>query len=168
MTDRDEVPVDDAFTRVALALEKSNAGDCEFAGPAYERYLESAARVSGAAVSASRRTGATGFIRQVVSATVYRPDGTSERKQAPAVWTLAHRGASGSGRLNVWAYPTKASALKAGATLAMECGLDADPAARELMESGQHSAVMRRYEETSYGQGRSLWAGHVRQQGGWG
>lgn len=66
------------------------------------------------------------FIREVVSSRTHRPDGTVETTRAEAVWTLAHRGYSGGGRLDVWAFPTKAAALRAGAELAMECGLDED------------------------------------------
>jgi hypothetical protein len=68
----------------------------------------------------------TKFIRQVVAETIHRPDGTVETSRSAAVWTLAHRGYSGSGRLDVWVYPTKAAALRAGAELAMACGLDED------------------------------------------
>ncbi|SIC07505.1 Uncharacterised protein [Mycobacteroides abscessus subsp. abscessus] len=97
----------------------------------------------------AKRTPAAAFIRQVTSSTIYRPDGVTARTQSPAVWTLAHRGYSGGGRLDVWAYPTKEAALKAGAVLAMECGLDSDAAAKVLMASGKFEAVMKRYEETS-------------------
>ena len=44
------------------------------------------------------------FVKQVVSSMLYRPDGTVEMTRDPAVWTLAHRGYSGCGRLDVWAY----------------------------------------------------------------
>lgn len=98
-------------------------------------------------MTASPRKDVARFIRQVLSSTLYRSDGTVERTHQPAVWTLAHRGYSGGGRLDVWAYPTKASALKAGAELAMDCGLDNDETARALMESRKYEAVIRRYEE---------------------
>ncbi|MGW4336705.1 hypothetical protein ACWEK5_28445 [Rhodococcus koreensis] len=42
-----------------------------------------------------------GFVKQVVSSTLYHPDGTVETTRDPAVWTLAHRGYSGCGRLDV-------------------------------------------------------------------
>lgn len=64
------------------------------------------------------------------------------------MWTLAHRGYSGSGRLDVWVYPTKQVALREGARLAMECGLDEDERACELFASRRYAAVMERYEET--------------------
>lgn len=67
---------------------------------------------------------AADFVKEVVSSTLYRPDGTIETRRDPAVWTLAHRGYSGSGRLDVWAYRTQGDALRAGAALAMECGMD--------------------------------------------
>jgi hypothetical protein len=89
------------------------------------------------------------FIREVVSSRTHRPDGTVETTRAEAVWTLAHRGYSGGGRLDVWAFPTKAAALRAGAELAMECGLDEDAQARTLFESGKYEKVLERYEQTS-------------------
>lgn len=49
-----------------------------------------------------------------------------ETTRDPAVWTLAHRGYSGCGRLDVWVYATKQEALREGAKLAMACGLDED------------------------------------------
>lgn len=68
---------------------------------------------------------------------------------AAEVWTLSHRGYSGGGRLDVWQYSTERDALIAGAGLAMDCGLDTDRRARELMDAGDYRAVMARYEETS-------------------
>lgn len=47
------------------------------------------------------------YIRMVTSSTLYHPDGTKTVEKQPAVWTLAHRGYSGGGRLDVWVYPTK-------------------------------------------------------------
>jgi hypothetical protein len=73
---------------------------------------------------------ADAFIRPVTSSKLYRPDGTVKATKCPAVWTLAHRGYSGGGRLDIWVYRTKAAALYAGADLAMEAGLDEDPKAR--------------------------------------
>ncbi|WP_016881778.1 MULTISPECIES: hypothetical protein [unclassified Rhodococcus (in: high G+C Gram-positive bacteria)] len=90
-----------------------------------------------------------GFVKQVVSSTLYHPDGTIETTRDPAVWTLAHRGYSGCGRLDVWVYRTQADALQAGATLAMDCGMDEDPRATELFEARRWTAVMERYEELS-------------------
>jgi hypothetical protein len=72
------------------------------------------------------------FIRLLTSSTIYRPDGRIETTKDLAVWTLAHRGYSGGGRLDVWVYRTEAEALAAGALLAMECGLDEDPQARRV------------------------------------
>ncbi|QTJ67914.1 hypothetical protein HYG77_21540 [Rhodococcus sp. ZPP] len=92
---------------------------------------------------------AADFIKQVVSSTLYRPDGTVETTRDPAVWTLAHRGYSGSGRLDVWAYRTQADALRAGAVLAMEAGMDEDPQCVKLYAAGRWSEVMARYEELS-------------------
>ena len=92
---------------------------------------------------------ATNFIKQVVSSTLYRPDGTVETRRDPAVWTLAHRGYSGSGRLDIWVYRTQADALQAGAVLAMECGMDEDRQCTELFAAGRWAAILQRYEERS-------------------
>lgn len=88
------------------------------------------------------------FIRQVTSSTTYHPDGSVDTTKDPAVWTLAHRGYGGSGRLDVWAYPTKAVALREGAALAMACGLDGDEQAVKLFEAKRYDQVMERYEAT--------------------
>ncbi|WP_072950952.1 hypothetical protein [Rhodococcus koreensis] len=58
----------------------------------------------------------------MVSSTLYRLDGTVETTRDPAVWTLAHRGYSGCGRLDVGVYRTQADALQAGATLVAGLG----------------------------------------------
>jgi hypothetical protein len=64
------------------------------------------------------------------------------------VWTLAHKGYSGGGRLDIWVYPTEAAALQAGADLAMEAGLHEDAKARALFAAGRFRAVLERYEAT--------------------
>lgn len=87
------------------------------------------------------------FVRQVVSSKLYRPNGIVDTTRSPAVWTLAHRGYSGGGRLDLWVYRTKSAALKAGAVLAMQCGLDEDLTARKYFARGQHSKVLARYEQ---------------------
>jgi hypothetical protein len=61
------------------------------------------------------------------------------------VWTLAHRGYSGGGRLDIWVYPTKRAALQAGADLAMASGLEEEPEARRLFADGRFQAVLDRY-----------------------
>jgi hypothetical protein len=87
------------------------------------------------------------YIRMVTSSTAYHPDGTKTVEKSPAVWTLAHRGYSGGGRLDVWVYPTKVDALRAGADLALACGLDeTDPEAVRLHRAGRYQAVLDRYE----------------------
>jgi hypothetical protein len=53
------------------------------------------------------RVDAERFIRLLTSATIYRPDGRVETTKELAVWTLAHRGYSGGGRLDVWVYRPK-------------------------------------------------------------
>lgn len=64
------------------------------------------------------------------------------------MWTLAHRGYSGGGRLDIWVYRTKAAALYAGADLAMEAGLDEDPKARALFAAGRYEKLMELYEQS--------------------
>jgi hypothetical protein len=87
------------------------------------------------------------FIRQVTATKTFHPDGTTTVDKRPAVWTLAHRGFSGSGRLDIWVYPSQAIALRAGAQLALACGLDeSDPQAVRLYQSGRYQAVLDRYE----------------------
>jgi hypothetical protein len=88
------------------------------------------------------------FIHSVTSSRTYHTDGTVNTTTDPAVWTLAHRGYSGGGRLDVWVYPTKAVALREGARLAMECGMDEDVEAKELFAAGKFAKVMERYEQT--------------------
>lgn len=87
------------------------------------------------------------FIRLVTSSWTYRPDGSVETTKDLAVWTLAHRGYSGGGRLDVWVYPSKAAALLEGARLAMASGLEDDPRAVALFKKGRYQAVLERYEE---------------------
>lgn len=89
------------------------------------------------------------FIKQLIASRLYRPDGSVETTRAPAVWTLAHRGYSGGGRLDVWVYATKREALREGARLAMDCGLDEDDQARKAFHAGRYQQILDRYEETS-------------------
>lgn len=90
------------------------------------------------------------YIVEAPAGDIHRPDGTIEHLVAPAVWTLAHRGFSGGGRLDVWAYPSEHAALQAGAQLALECGIaDSAPDAQVLFDRGQYAAVMVLYEENS-------------------
>lgn len=94
---------------------------------------------------------AASFIRPVTSSVTYHVDGTRTVSKDPAVWTLAHKGYSGGGRLDVWAYPTRAEALRAGAQLALECGMDEDAEVRDLFASGRYQAILDRYEAISPG-----------------
>lgn len=80
--------------------------------------------------------------------TTYWPDGTVTSEKRPAVWTLAHRGHSGGGRLDVWVYRTRAEALLAGAEFAMEAGMDEDEKAIQLFDAGRFADVLARYEAT--------------------
>lgn len=88
------------------------------------------------------------YVRRLVSSTTFHPDGAVTTTKDPAVWTLAHRGYSGDGRLDVWVYPTQAAALHAGADLAMEAGLDEDQHAVALFIAGRYADVLQRYEQT--------------------
>lgn len=88
------------------------------------------------------------FIRLVVSSTTYHPDGTVETTKDPAVWTLAHRGYSGCGRLDIWTYPTRAVALREGAKLVLACGLDEDEHAVALYRASQYAQLLEYYEQT--------------------
>ncbi len=88
------------------------------------------------------------FIKQQISSRLYRPDGQVETTRDPAVWTMAHRGYSGSGRLDVWVYATKQEALREGAKLAMACGMDEDEQACQDFDAGRWQKVLDRYEET--------------------
>ncbi|MEC4576263.1 hypothetical protein [Streptomyces virginiae] len=93
-------------------------------------------------------SGYAAFIKRQVASRLHRPDGTVETTRTPAVWTLAHRGYSGSGRLDVWVYPTKTEALREGAKLAMACGMDEDEDARRHNQTGRWQKVIGRYEAT--------------------
>ncbi|WP_221357725.1 hypothetical protein [Streptomyces beigongshangae] len=91
----------------------------------------------------------SGFIKQQVASRLHRSDGSTQTTRAPAVWTLAHRGYSGSGRLDVWVYATKRDALREGAFLAIACGLDGEKdQARRDFEAGRYQKVMDCYEKT--------------------
>jgi len=89
------------------------------------------------------------FIHPVVCATTYHPDGTVDTGYRPAMWVLAHRGYSGSGRLDLWGYRSHADALWAGAELALASGLDEDPHAVDLFEVGHFAELLAYYEQKS-------------------
>lgn len=67
----------------------------------------------------------------------------------PVVWTVAHRGCSGNGRLDVWVFPDERTALRSAAELAMDCGLDQDAIAKEHFDKERYDKVIARYCETS-------------------
>lgn len=69
-------------------------------------------------------------------------------KREPAIWTLAHRGHSGMRRLDLWAYPDEASALRAGAVLGVAC-LDTTGTSvgQRLLDEGRYVEVLAWYEE---------------------
>lgn len=109
-------------------------------------------RPRGDGGSLRRVSHADTFIRRVVSSKTYHPaDGTVDTTKDPAIWTLAHRGYGGSGRLDIWVYPTKTAALLEGAKLAMACGMDEDTEATALFAAGKYAQVLERYEHTHPG-----------------
>ncbi|MFJ1756526.1 hypothetical protein [Kitasatospora sp. NPDC088134] len=93
-----------------------------------------------------RRKLGEAFIQEEVRAQTFHPDGAVTTELAPAVWTLAHRGYSGSGRLDIWTYTSRKSALKAGADLAMACGMDENAKARSLYTAGRYEELLSLYE----------------------
>lgn len=108
----------------------------------------SAASPGLAAVAASP------FIQNAIVSARYTPtaihdDWLCETAHGPAVWTLAHRGYSGSRRLDLWAYPDEHSALRAAARLGLECGLDEDLAAVKAFEAGDYQSVLDRHRDTA-------------------
>jgi hypothetical protein len=92
------------------------------------------------------RTKAAEFIRQEIASEIYRPSGAVEIETRPAVWTLAHKGYSGAGRLDVWVYRDEDSALREGAKLALECGLDEHLAVVSLYKRKKYAEILERYE----------------------
>jgi hypothetical protein len=85
------------------------------------------------------------FIHLAVSSEIGRGDGTWDKTRDPAVWTLAHRGYSGGGRLDVWVHESERDALRAGAELAMAAGMDEDRVAVRFFNAGQYQKVFDRY-----------------------
>jgi hypothetical protein len=61
--------------------------------------------------------------------------------------TLAHRGYSGGGRLDIWVYLDREEALRAGAELVLEYGLADDPEAVRLFHAGEHEKLLSYYEQ---------------------
>ncbi|WP_326581596.1 hypothetical protein OIE69_44590 (plasmid) [Actinacidiphila glaucinigra] len=88
------------------------------------------------------------LVHQEIASQTFHPGGRVTTERAPAVWTLAHKGYSGSGRLDVWVYYSEKEALRAGAELAMACGMDEDAAARAYFAAGCYREAMARYEAT--------------------
>ncbi|MER7671239.1 hypothetical protein ABTY61_22615 [Kitasatospora sp. NPDC096128] len=86
------------------------------------------------------------FIHENVASQTFHPSGETTTELAAAVWTLAHRGYSGSGRLDIWTYPSRKHALKAGADLAMACGMDEHEQARSLYQAGRYDELLALYE----------------------
>lgn len=76
------------------------------------------------------------FVHQVVSSKLRRPNGVVETTHSPAVWMLAHRACSCSGRLDLWVYPTKSAALKTKTQRP-----------RKYFSRAQYSKVLTRYQQ---------------------
>ncbi|WP_433521647.1 hypothetical protein ACQPZ2_30700 [Nocardia pseudovaccinii] len=93
------------------------------------------------------RTKAAAFIRDEIASETYHPSGSVEIEVRPAVWTLAHKGYSGGGRLDVWVYPDGDTALHDGAQLALECGLNEDPAILSLFKRKKYTEILEQYEQ---------------------
>lgn len=72
-----------------------------------------------------------------------------ETAHGPGIWTMAHRGYSGSRHLDVWAYSDEASALRAAAQLGLDCGLDEDDVAVKAFAREDYRAVLERHRETA-------------------
>lgn len=86
------------------------------------------------------------FIQNVDTRWVLRDGKKTAIEQAPGVWVLAHRGYSGNGRLDLWAYPSEEAALRAGAQLAKSiCG--DDPEMQRLIDTDKYREAMARYEQ---------------------
>lgn len=89
------------------------------------------------------------FVHQSIQAEGFNPQELTSLTYVPVVWTVAHRGYSGGGRLDIWVYLDEQIALLSAAELAMSCGLDEDAIAREHFKKKRYDQVIRRYCETS-------------------
>jgi hypothetical protein len=87
------------------------------------------------------------YVHDVVASETHHPDGSVDTEARPAVWTLARRGYSGGGRLDIWVYLDREEALRAGAELVLEYGLDDDPEAVRLFHAGEHEKLLSYYEQ---------------------
>lgn len=128
-------------------------------GCSYEQILDAALHDAGyldgdhaTAADSTPRTAGAAFIHNVIVAEGYsgREDNrVHEWARGPGIWTMAHRGYSGYRRLDLWAYPDEAAALKAAARLGIECGLDEDQAAVDAYARHDYRAVLNRHRETA-------------------
>lgn len=128
-------------------------------GCSYNQILDGALRDAGYldsdranAIDSTSNTAGAAFIHNVIVAERYagRADNrVHEWARGPGIWTMAHRGYSGYRRLDLWAYPDEATALKAAARLGMECGLDEDEAAVEAYARQDYRRVLDRHRETA-------------------
>jgi hypothetical protein len=60
---------------------------------------------------------------------------------------VAHRGHSGSRRLDVWAYSDENPALRAAAKLALDCGLDEEHEAVKRYQQRDYRWIIDRHNE---------------------
>lgn len=128
-------------------------------GCSYEQILDAALHDAGyldadraTAADSTPRTAGAAFIHNVIVAEGFsgRADNrVHEWARGPGIWTVAHRGYSGYRRLDLWAYPDEATALKAAARLGIECGLDEDQAAVDAYARHDYRAVLDRHRETA-------------------
>lgn len=98
------------------------------------------------------RTAAAPFIQNALIAEYYSGvvgHRIHETAHGPGVWTMAHRGYSGSRRLDLWVYPDEASALRAAARLGLDCGLDEDTEAVKAFAREDYRTVLDRHRETA-------------------
>ena len=89
------------------------------------------------------------FVHQSIQSEGFYPEELKARTYVPVVWTVAHRGYSGSGRIDVWVYLDEQTALLGAAELAMSCGLDEDAVATQHFNAKRYSHVIARYCEKS-------------------
>lgn len=87
------------------------------------------------------------FIQDLGPENVFTGGGFEQRGRSLVVWVLAHRGYSGSGRLDLWAYPSEEDACREGAKMALE--ICDDPEVPQLFAAGEYREVLARYEQES-------------------
>lgn len=93
------------------------------------------------------------YIHQEATLLEPRSDGTIVPVEtSAAAWTLAHKGYSGSGRLDVRIYPSEQHALRAGAELAIEYDLgESADQGHTLFVAAEYAQVLKLYEKAHPG-----------------